>query len=211
MLRLFLDSNIFLGYAIPFEDWHDECHKLFYGEFDRYSGKRVKEEIDDVIKRRMQGLYDDLTRHFAQGKRQGQFYPSRELSESDYRHLQDWLRTVTTRDPSQILTKLRHMIAEIKIGIENAFQRVSPILVDYSNDNKLQAKLEACIGNSNDAWILVDAFCWCEKQFKVTFCTTDAGHIFGKRDETHKIISIHRGIRAVNIPLRISHIKEIIV
>ena len=75
-----------MGYAIFFDDWHYECCKLFNGEFNRNTGRRVKEEVDKVNNRRIQVLYKDLTRHFAQGKRPGHFYPSRELTEDDLRH-----------------------------------------------------------------------------------------------------------------------------
>jgi len=49
LLPFFLDSNIFLGYALFFDDWHDECCKLLGGEFDRYTGKRVIEEVSKVL------------------------------------------------------------------------------------------------------------------------------------------------------------------
>ena len=210
MLPIFLDSNIILGYSIFFDDWYDECCKLFYGEFDRNTGRRVKEEVDDVNNRRMGGLYRDLTRHFVQGRRPDQFFPSRKVSEHDLRHLRDWLKTLIPRDPRQILAQLRHLISDIRKRIDEAFNRISKPLVDYFEDVKLEEVLEVCMGNSNDAKLLTDALYWCEGEFDAIFCSNDGEHFIMKRNEICEIICKHKSLRKDQLPLKICHIKEII-
>ena len=207
-LRLFLDSNLFLSYAIDFEPDHPLSVRLFHGDYRRYSGMRVKSELGKVRRRRRQ-LYEDLIR-FYNSNAGGSFRPSLSLLPNDLRHLTQLLQSLVPKN-KEVLTLLRRIGRLIDLGVEHAFSLVLSPLVLLSTDLACQKQIELCVGNAVDAGLLTDALCWTEEDAPASFCTEDWSDILTNRTQIYARICSIRAYAPNENPLRIIGLRELIV
>lgn len=207
----FLDSNIFLAYATDFEPNHPKSRRLFHGNYNRYSGIRVKAELSKIRRRRAK-LYEELDIFLSQGNTIQNFRPQIHLKGNDQIHVTQLLNQLAAIPKNDLLRLFRKIIRIIELEIENAFGMVTKPLVPISGDLACESQIDMLIGNSSDAEILVDALCWAEKKHssKITFCTTDYCDILNKRIQIYKRICEIRAYLPAEIPLEISSLDELI-
>jgi len=207
--RLFLDSNLFLSYAIDFEPDHALSERLFHEDYARYSGIRVKSELGKV-KRRRRNLYEDLMR-FYNGNASGSFRPSLALLPNDRHHLAQLLKSLVPKNKVEVLTLLRRLGRLIDLGVDHAFSLISSPLVSMSTDLACQKQIELCVANAVDAWLLTDALCWTEEDAPASFCTEDWSDIVANRAEIYARICSIRAYAPTENPLKIVGLRELIV
>jgi len=205
--RLFLDSNLFLSYAIDFEPDHPLSERLFHGDYRRYSGMRVKSELGKV-KRRRRRLYEDLIR-FYNSNAGGSFKPSLSLLPNDRRHLMQLLQSLVPKSKIEVLTLLRRIGRLIDFGVEHAFSLVLSPLVPLSTDLACQKQIELCVANAVDAGLLTDALCWTEEDAPASFCTEDWSDILANRAKIYARICSIRAYAPTENPLKIVGLREL--
>ena len=202
-----LDSNIFFSYANELERQHDNCLQLFGRHFKRLTCKRAINEINKVLKRRDR-LYKELARFIELGRDLRELFRGKNLHENDERDLARVIERLE-RVSGDKLSFFRRFNRSIKIGIEDALNKVDSPLIDYSWDRMLFESVNFCITNPHDAWIVADSFCWCEKQYSSILCSTDETDIIGNRVRIKQICLRCRPLLERS-PLNIMRVSEVL-
>lgn len=208
-LRLFLDTNLFLCYAIDFEQDHLKSKRLFHGNYRRYTGIRVRMELNKIKKRRAT-LYKDLSQFYSQNIPSATFQPKVQLKKNDLVHLRQLLPRLKSLNRTNVLTYLRKIGRIIDAGIKHALSLVIHPLILPSSDLVCEKHIELCIGNANDARILVDALCWAESNSPAIFCTLDYSDIIFNRTTICRKICQIRAYDFDENPLTIMSLRELI-
>ena len=208
-LRLFLDTNLFLCYAIDFEQNHLKSKRLFHGKYNRYTGIRVRMELNKIKKRRAT-IYKDLSQFYSQNIPSATFQPKVQLNTNDLLHIRQLLTHLKSMNKTKVLTYVRKIGRIIDQGIKHAFSLIISPLILPSGDLACEKRIELCIGNSNDARILVDALCWAESASPAIFCTLDYSDIIMKRPAIYRTISRIRAYDFDEKPLTIMSLEELV-
>ena len=206
-MDVFADSNLFLSYAIDFEEDHAASVRFFHGNYSRFTGIRVRMELNKIKKRRRK-LYRDLENAFSQNVSPAQFQPTVALKDNDLDHLRQLLERIGQYSPPDLLVFVRRIGRIIDQGIINAFSKLAGPLVPISTDLVCIRQIELCVDNANDAGILVDALCWAERRRQSIFCTADYKDLVNKRNTIYRMICRIRGYDAAARPLVIMSLDE---
>jgi len=208
-IKLFFDTNLFLCFATDFENNHIKCQKLFFMSVDKHTGHRVNNEINKV-KTRRRSLYRDLVKFLTQNLSINNYKPSIPIKRNDRIHLKYLLKHVKSMNSQTALTYTRKLGRMIDQGVKKAISLITRPFVKPSGDLACEAIMEMCIGNGNDARILVDALCWSEETSKATFCTIDYSDIISKRTKIYRRIDEIRAYDPGERPLAIKSLDELI-
>jgi hypothetical protein len=210
-LQLFLDSNIFLSYATDFEKNHKKSVRLFHGNFNRYSGIRVRAELNKIRRRRWQ-LYEDLYAYLDQNKQTNEFVSQITLSKNDRIHVEQLLNLLSKMSKEALMLLLRKISRIIEQGVQLALSMTLKPLIPISGDLSSEKQIAQITDNLSDAEILVDALCWAEKNHgsKITYCTTDYGDVLNKRVQIYGMICRIRAYSLSELPLEISSLDELV-
>ena len=211
MADYFLDTCIFFAYAYPHEDWHRKCVHFFNRDYDRFTGLRVRTEINKRLHKRRQ-LYMDLANYFESGRANPKkFVSTIVMNENDLKHFESLLSILGKKSDPDVLTYLREKHVVTRKGIQEAFDKVHSPLVGLSPDMVCQTMIESAIGNSADAKIFVDAFVWSEKRSDAFFITLDWTDFISNRPRINKALCEYKMISSVaNLPLTVAHVDEIV-
>jgi len=208
-MRLFLDTNLFLCYATDFEKKHTKCQRIFNEDYRRYTGKRVVEELEK-IKRRRVPMYRDIISIYKSKDPLRKLMQQYRINPNDLKHLSQLITHLRRMDKTKALTYLRQVSRLIERGVQYALSRVIKPLIQPSGDLTCEAAIEKCIGNFNDARILVDALCWAEKTKPATFCTLDYSDIIARRELIYNRICRIRSYSPWQNPLKIEPLSKVI-
>ena len=210
-MNAFLDTNIFIAYATDFEKNHFKSVRLFHGNHNRYSGIRVKAELNKIKNRRTK-LYEDLYLFLSQGGSIQNFHPQVQPSPNDQIHLNQLITQLSKSNKNETLKLLRKIVRIIELGVEYALSLVIKPLVPISGDLACERQISLLIGNTCDAEILIDALCWAEKynSSTITFCTTDYTDVLKNRAKIYMEICKIRACLPAEISLEISSLDEFI-
>lgn len=176
---LFLDTNIYLGYALDarFEFFHLECRKVFNARRDRHTSETVRDELRQKQHDRLT-LYEDLVKHL-EGQNPPAEFVCPILKESDQDHSIKVLDLF--RDGKLSLAYLRMLGTELKEGILAGLKLTNKPLVKPSGDGAMKKHLETVIDiHYPDSLILTDFFEWAVPRDGSIFVTSD-GEIHQKR------------------------------
>lgn len=207
---LFLDTNIFLGFATDFEEDHERCKEIFNRDFTRRTGSRVNGELNRVRSRRYRVIYNDLLDFLTSHLSIEKFTPSGNLSKNDERHLRDLLTRLEKIDPVSALNYLRIKIREIWDGVKHALTLVIRPFIKPYHYVACEVAIDGCINNMNDSRILSDALCWAEENQPLIFCTNDNKDYIANRIRICRILARIRPYGIDEIPIEIMGLKEII-
>ena len=207
MPDFFLDSCIFFAYAYPHEPWHVACSTFFNSRRKRFTGLRVKEEINIRMKRR-EKLYKDLAKYISDRGSPQEFISTVIKNKNDLRHFQDLLASVSNQSKIELVTYFRDKAEITKMGIADALTKVDADLIKRTDDPMFMAVIEAMITNRSDAQILVDALCWSETH-PITFMTLDVTDVIGNRTHIVRAICNYKLVDPADLLLDIKHIGEI--
>ena len=208
MPDFFLDSCIFFAYAYPHEPWHATCVTFFESRHNRYTGVRVRTEIEVRLKRRRQ-LYIDMVKHISIGCSPQEFVSSTIKNPNDLRHFKGILSNLTTEERADLVTYFRDKAEITKKGIEEAIGKINRHLVECTEDPMCVAVVETLVTNRADAQILVDALCWSETH-PATFTTLDSTDIMYNKTRLISAICRYKLIDRANLSLGIAHIGDVI-
>lgn len=207
MTAFFLDSCIFFAYAYPHENWHDGCFAFLQGNYNRFSGQRVKSEIDIRLSKR-KWIYSDLVNYLARGQTPEQFMSDKLTNSNDIRHIREILSEVGSQSLPDVLTYLRDKNAITRLGINEAFGRINHPLVDRANDETCVNLIEVLITNRSDAEILVDALYFSETH-PLTFTTLDSTDITRNKNQIIRAIRRYKLLDVQEeLPFEIKHLGE---
>jgi hypothetical protein len=171
---LFLDTNIYLGYALDarFEFFHLECSKVFHARRDRHTSETVRDELRQKQQDRLT-LYGDLVKHLDSCKPPNQFVCSI-LKDSDQEHTTKVLNLF--RDAKLSLEYLRMLGTELKEGILAGLKLTSKPLVKPGDNGSMMRHFETAIDiHYPDNMILTDFFEWAFPRDGSVFVTSDGG------------------------------------
>jgi hypothetical protein len=208
MPDFFLDSCLFLAYGYPHEHWHSGAVDFFNSNKIRYTGRRVKREIETRLRRRRQ-LYIDLMAHLGRGLPPSMFV-STILNANDIRHFRGILATIPAATIPEITAYFRDKAEITKKGVEEAFGKTNPELVQCRDDEEpCVVLIQTLIANRSDAEILVDAFCWSEAH-PATFATLDTTDVVHNRPQVTAALKRYRLLEQTErLTLDIRHLGEI--
>lgn len=210
MADYFLDACIFFAYAYPHEVWHTKCVQFFNRSFKRFTGLRVRTEINKRLNKRRR-LYVDLVKYFERGGNPKKFVASTVMNKNDRQHFESLLSILSKRSDADVLTYLREKDMVTRKGIKEAFSKVQTPLVGLSSDLVCEKMIESAVGNPADAEILVDAFVWSEKRSNAIFITLDWTDFIANRSRIHRTLCKYKMINSPgNLPLLITHVDEIL-
>lgn len=207
---VFLDTNIFLGFATDFEEDHERCKEVFFRNYTRRTGSRVNSELNRVKSRRYRVIYNDLLDFLKRQMPINRFTPSVTLNENDGRHLKQLLKQLRKLSATKTLNYLRHKIREIWDGVKYALTLVCRPFITLYNYVICEVAINRCINNLNDARILSDALCWAENNQPLIFCTSDNKDFVSNRTMIYQRIAHIRSYGLDDVPIEIRGIKEII-
>ena len=206
MPDFFLDTCIILAYAYPHDDWNAKCTQFFNANYQRYTGKRVKSELENRLRKR-QELYKDLASYLGGGGKPEEFIASVQMNNNDRRHFENLLGQFKAGAIADLLTYLRDKDRVTRKGISEAFSKIRNPLVDNSCDTTCEDIFYTLIANRVDSQILVDALLWSEKRGSATFLTLDLTDFINHRGELMKAVCSYKLID--KSPLDIHHISEV--
>lgn len=209
ILRLFLDSNLFLSYAIDFEQAHSKSELLFHGNYERFTGIRVRMELNKIQERRSK-RYEDLGNFYSKNPNAKNYNPAVNVKKNDVTHLQNLLNYLKVLSGAKVLTLLRKIERMIQLGIKNALSRVKQPLISPSPDLVCTRLIGLCIPNTSDAEILGDALYWAETTNPATFCSNDYSDIINRRSKICREICKIRLYDEDQNPLKIISLDELI-
>lgn len=209
MAHFFLDTCVFFAYAYPREKWNTKCVHFFESNYRRFTGERVRSEINNRLRKRRQ-LYIDLAAHLDRGGNPDEFIASPKMNANDRRHFESQLSILRGKPKADVLTYLRDKDRVTRKGMSEAFCRIQRPLITMSYDPLCENIVEVLIENRSDAQILVDALVWSEKRSVSTFVTLDWVDIIKNRTRIIRALCRHRMIESPqNFPLSIKHVAEI--
>lgn len=208
-LRLFLDSNLFLSYAIDFESTHAKSELLFHGNYERFTGIRVRMELNKIQKRRSK-LYEDLGNFYNQNENTQTYTPTVALKKNDETHLHNLLDYLKSLNGTKVMTLLRKIERIIRLGIQNALSKIKSPLISPSPDLVCTRLIGECIPNKNDAEIFGDALYWAETTNHATFCSNDYSDIINRRPRIYNKVCQIRLYDPSDNPLKIISLDELI-
>ena len=210
MNNFFVDSCVFFAFAYPEEKWNSKTTIFFNSAFDRFTGVRVKTEIERRLQKRKE-LYKRLASFFSNGGKVADFDTSSITNHNDQQHFAKLLLILTSRSPSEVLEYFRDKDNATGIGIREAFGRIQMPLVGRTYDPVCEDIILALVNNRSDAQIFIDAYSWSERKGASTFATTDVNDFVRNRDDIHRAMRNYKLLnRSEDLPLKISHIDEII-
>jgi hypothetical protein len=210
MTNFFVDSCVFFAYAYPEEKWSSKSNVFFNSGFDRFTGVRVKNEIECRLQRRKE-FYKRLAAFLSNGGKLDAFDVSCITNENDRQHFEKLLLFLATRLPSDILTYVRDKDNITRKGVADALRKVQAPLIGMSYDPMCENIIQVLVENRTDAQIFVDAYCWSEKTEASVFATTDFTDFVRNRVHIHKAMCNYKSVdRPENLPLRILHLDEIV-
>ena len=209
MADFFLDTCVFFAYAYPQEDWNMKCVQFFENNYRRFTGQRVKSEINRRLRKRRQ-LYIDLAAHLDRGGSPEEFIASTEMNPNDRRHFESQLSIVGEKPKADVLTYLREKDRLTRRGILEAFRRVQRPLIGMSYDPLCENIVQTLVENRSDAQIFVDALVWSEKRSTSVFATLDWTDIIRNRTRIIRALCRYMMIDSPqSFPLSIKHVAEI--
>jgi len=209
MADFFLDTCVFFAYAYPHENWNRECVHFFESNYRRFTGQRVKSEINKRLRKRRQ-LYIDLAAHLDRGGNPDEFIASPKMNPNDRQHFESQLSILRGKPKADVLTYLRDKDRITRKGISEAFRRIQRPLIAMSYDPLCENIVQALVENRSDAQILVDALVWSEKRSVSTFVTLDWTDIIKNRTRIIRALCRYKMIVSPqNFPLSIKHVIEI--
>jgi hypothetical protein len=203
---VFLDANIYLELPFPEESYFDECEELFSNDSVKKTSVRVNDEVERVLRNRLQ-VIPDLIRHFQRnGKKK--FIPPRELKERTLEFTEEVLEYVGNSDSKTVIRRLRELLAFLGKSVESRLQRTDKRLIPYSVNDTLYGRLVPYITNQSDAWHVVDASEWAKGNGEMTFCTIDTD-ILKPASQLVGCLCNYYGVIGENCPLFFSHIVDL--
>ena len=209
MADFFLDTCVFFAYAYPHEDWNMECCQFFEKDYTRFTGKRVKSEINRRLHKRRQ-LYIDLAAHFDRDRSPDEFIASTEMNPNDRQHFESQLSILRGKPKADVLTYLREKDRVTRRGISEAFRRVQRPLIGMSYDPVCENIIQTLVENRSDAQIFVDALVWSEKRSNSVFVTLDWTDFIANRRRIIRALCRYKMIDSPeSFSLRINHVAEI--
>jgi len=209
MADFFLDTCVFFAYAYPHEDWNMKCVQFFENNYRRFTGQRVRSEINRRLRKRRQ-LYIDLAAHLDRGRSPNEFIANTEMNPNDRRHFESQLSILTGKPKVDVLTYLREKDRVTRRGILEAFRRVQRPLIGMSYDPPCENIVQTLVENRSDAQIFVDALVWSEKRSTSVFATLDWTDIIRNRMRIIIALCRYKMIDSPqSFPLSIKHIAEI--
>jgi len=210
MMNFFVDSCIFFAYAYPGEKWNSKSTTFLNSGFDRFTGLRVKTEINCRLQRRKE-FYKRLAAFLFDGGKLKNFDTSYIANNNDRRHFEELLLFLATRFPSDILSYIRDKDNITRKGIGDALGRIQAPLIGMSYDPICENIVQTLVENRSDAQIFVDAYCWSEKKGTSVFATTDVNDFVKNRVHIHKALCNYKSLdRVEDLPLKIFHLDEIV-
>jgi hypothetical protein len=210
MTDFFADTCIFFAYAYPYEDWNDKSVDFFNGNFNRFTGLRVKSEIDRRLVKRRQ-LYKELAAFLDEGGAPDKFVTSVPMNKNDRQHFEGLLFILLTKSRTDILTYIRDMDEMTRKGIAEAFRKLQSPLIGMSYDPTCENIIQVLVDNRSDAQIFIDALCWSEKRVQSIFVTLDWTDFIRNRLQIYRAIRNYKMINSSDdLPIGIKHIAEIV-
>ena len=207
----FLDTCIFFAYAYPHEDLHRKCVQFFNRDYDRFTGLRVRTEINKRLHKRRK-LYGDLANYFERGEANPkEFVSATVMNENDRKHFESLLSILDKKSDADVLTYLREKDMVTRRGIKEAFNKVHSPLVGLSPGTVCEKKIEPILENQIDAKIFADAFVWSEKRSNSVFTTLDWRDFIANRWKINRALCEYTMVNSSeDLPLIIRHVDEII-
>jgi hypothetical protein len=202
MTRFFVDSCIFFAFAYPGQ-WNAESKRFFGNSGEKYTGLRVKGEIERRLARRRE-LYIKMAKFLKSGSNAAEFDVSSIPNKNDRKHFQQLILELAKRKPVEVLIYMRDKDTLTKKGISDAFNNIHKPLVAMSIDAMCEDIVQVSLENRDDAKIFVDAYNWSEINGKAVFTTLDFHDFIRNRPQ------IHRSDCIDDLPLRISHLGEFV-
>ena len=188
---LFLDTNVYLGYALDdrFEYFHPECCIIFRSARARHTSDTVRNELRTKESDRTK-LYSDFVKHIESGNPPEQFN-CQGLKESDQNHVARIVELFTKKRLS--LEYFRLLGTELKEGILNGLGKTNKPYVKQSGDDQMKSHFKQAVGiHPPDNTILTDFFDWAFPRSGSIFITGD-GEIHKKKAPILKHVSIYKG------------------
>jgi len=173
---LFLDTNVYLGYAFPetLEKYNPECSRLLeIAPNSRHTSRTVEIELQKKIRERNK-LYRELLGHIISRAPLDTFQPS-SWKESDQEHLKKLVQGY--KEGLYDLEFLRTLGATLKIGVDSGIKKTSQPLIEASTNTDMKDDLRFIAGvHVPDNIILTDFFAWALTQSQgACFVTGDGG------------------------------------
>jgi hypothetical protein len=173
---LFLDTNVYLGYAFPetLEKYNPECSRLFeVAPNSRHTSKTVEIELQKKIRERNK-LYRELLGHIVSGAPLDTFQPS-SGKKSDQEHLEKLVKGF--KGGLYDIEFLRTLGATLKTGVDSGLKKTSQPLVKASTNTDMNDDLLTIASmHAPDNIILTDFFEWALIQSQgACFVTGDGG------------------------------------
>jgi len=197
-----------LEFEVIEKGYSEECDRLFKIDIRRRTSERVSTETKRVMNIRRE-LKRDLIRHYGINRSARRFYPRQVLNENAYIFLEDVLEAVGKGDSITILRRLDDIYSMMEKGLEYRFSKITLPLIGKSKNVGFMKKVYKSIGNSSDAWHIVDAVEWCGKK-RVIFCTLDREHFLNNNVSIKECICDHLSCSSRDCPLEIKHITDVI-
>ncbi|AKJ39293.1 hypothetical protein [Methanosarcina barkeri] len=118
-MKLFLDTNVLLGYTFKIDDWNSQSLHVIDSEFEKYSSYNVKREFEKKYRDKVQIANSELDEIFIKIRRKSNIDTKKVISILNKHYLQPsitylWEADLSTRDRDALLSKLR----EIKRGCD---------------------------------------------------------------------------------------------
>jgi hypothetical protein len=211
MTDYFLNTCIFLAYAYHFDPYNAQCVKFFDENRSRFTGKRVKSELEGTLRRRKR-LYVALASHLGRGGSAKEFISRRKnaMNANDRRHFEQVLSVLDGLSPPKALTYVRDIDNAARRGINEAFQKVQHPLIDFAYDPACENKIYTVVQERIDAKILVDALRWSQNRSQIIFLTLDWTDLISLRTEITRAIRKYLKVGGcAGLHLEIRHISEI--
>jgi hypothetical protein len=209
-LSFFVDSCVFFAYAYPEEKWNSKCISFFGSKFTRFTGIRVKNEIERRLHKRKE-LYKKVAKFLANGCKLSEFDTRIINNANDRKHFENLLLILAKEAPEEVLSYIRDKDNVTRKGISDALKRIQHPLVGKSFDPLCEDIIQVLIDNRIDAQIFVDAFYWSEKTGESIFATLDVTDFIKNRSDIHKAMCKYKLIDCVEkLPLKILHVAEIV-
>lgn len=184
----FVDSCVFIAYATEFEEHHPICITFFEEtKCDKYTSESVSRELSLKLRKR-DALYGDYSKFLAQGGTK--YRPSIYINDNDQRHIEEFVRHLSSIPAHEKLTFLRHLGKRLKIRINKAMGFISEV-IPRNNDVYFKAIINSIIFNEPDCWILNDAIHWSLSNGDIVFVTLD-GEIYHKREPLMQKVVDHK-------------------
>lgn len=202
---LFLDSNIYLGYALDgyLEPFHEECQHVFA---EMKNGRHTSETVEGELKRKTEtrtSIYLAFVRYWEEKNSPFNFDVS-EMSDSDADHMRKLLKGIAAGSYS--LEFVRGLGRLLIAGVRDAMNRTDKPLIPRSRDPDLVDNLIMIAIHRSDAQVLSDFFSWGLTIQGAHFITGD-GEITGNRAKIFEVIEDSKTQHCGH--LSIVHVKDV--